>query len=310
MIVSSKTVSGSALRAWLFLLRQDVKFTRLAIARLRRRNLNSSVRVVDPGGPVVSLTTFSARLPSVYLTLESIAAGSLRPSRLILWLQDQETFDRRPITIKRLEDRGLEVRLTTDYGPHSKYYPYLLSAAEFRAPLVTADDDTLYSHWWLAGLSKAHADNPHVVSCYRAHVVEVEEGKVSPYLTWKPCQTTEPSWRCFATGGAGVLYPAEFLSVLKGVGSSFRDLCPTADDIWLHANALRAGYRVQQISKFPITFPSIPGTQNHGLFKVNAGRGGNDEQIKKTYTPRDVALLGSPDTQPGSFVPQPATATK
>lgn len=40
---------------------------------------------------VVSLTTYGKRLYSVSLTIESIMQGTMKPNRLILWLQDDLT---------------------------------------------------------------------------------------------------------------------------------------------------------------------------------------------------------------------------
>ena len=293
MTESSESFVNKAMLFWLFVLRQDMKFVGLNMRRLRRRNLASTKSVVAPGGPVVSLTTFGERLDTVFLTIESIGCGSLLPSRLILWLQDEDTFNKRPESLKRLESRGLEVRLTESYGSHSKYFPYLLSTDSFRDPLVTADDDVLYSRWWLSGLAKAHEENPELVNCYRAHVMQFEDGKIKPYLNWKTCQSTEPSPRCFATGVSGCIYPAEFLTRLKRAGRRFLDLCPKADDVWLHVNALRSGFAVRQISSKPVDFPAIPGTQTNGLFLTNWNSGRNDEQIRNTYTAEDLAQLMS-----------------
>jgi hypothetical protein len=280
-------------------MRQDAKVFKLNVKQLHRRNACLKSSVVAPDGPVVSLTTFGGRLHTVYLSIESIAAGNLLPSQLILWLQDRNTYNNRPDSIRRLEDRGLDVRLTDNYGPHSKYYPYLLSKNEFSGPLVTADDDVLYSSWWLAGLSHAHDLNSHVVSCYRAYTMQFAREAIAPYAAWLPCTTTEPDVRNFATGGSGCIYPAKLLTELKAADQEFMQLCPKADDVWLHANALRAGFKVQQISNRPLNFSTIPGTQTGALFTVNASQGGNDEQIRATYTAHDLDVLMSQGNRRG-----------
>ncbi len=279
---------------------------RLGIKHLRHINLTSKASVIGNRGPVVSLTTFGPRLEAVYLTIESIAAGSLLPSRLILWLQDVETYNRRPDTLRRLETRGLEVRLTRSYGSHSKYYPYLLSLDKFTSPLVTADDDVLYSRWWLKGLAEAHAQNPELVNCYRARVIHLGDGFVRSYFDWTDCLTTQPSVRHLATGVAGCIYPAPLLESLKNAGDGFMDICPKADDVWLHVNALRAGFEVRQITRQQVEFPVIPGTQENGLFQENIWLGRNDEQIKKTYTADDIRRLNGHESHTREQVVLPA----
>jgi hypothetical protein len=283
--------STGARRLCLFFLRQDVKLAKLNVQRLHLRSIRSTAPLVSPRGPIVSITTHGDRLHTVYLALESIAAGSVLPSRLILWVDDAQVFKSPPSTLKRLISRGLEIRLAENYGPHTKYYPYLLSSDHFDGPLVIADDDFLYSRWWLAGLVKAHNENAGVVNCYRAHVIRLADGTVRPYRTWEHCKSTKPSFSHFATGSSGCIYPAPLLSRLKLAGSDFKQVCPKADDIWLHANALRAGFKIKQILHRPINFPLLPGTQNQALTSTNVGLGGNDEQIKNTYTAQDLALL-------------------
>jgi len=279
----------SAAKNLLVLPNQKVTLTRPKSQRLHLQNARSTAPVVAYGGPVVSITSYGTRLNSVYLVLESIASGSVLPSQLILWVNDLQVFRAPAPPLQRLARRGLEIRLTEDYGPHKKYYPYVASAASFDHPLVTADDDVFYSRWWLAGLVNAHNQDPRVVSCYRAYVISRADNILQPYPAWRPCESTVPSLSHFPLGTSGCIYPEPFLRILKHAGDGFRQSCPRGDDIWLHAHALRAGFKVRQIRERPVTFPSVPGTQCNGLSRVKAER--IDEQIRKTYTARDIALL-------------------
>lgn len=257
------------------------------------RNIFSRKRAVGAtDGPVVSLTSFGARIASVYLTIESIARNNLRPSRLILWIDDVEQFNHLPRQLQRLMDRGLEVMLCEDLGPHKKYYPYLLSETDFTAPLVTADDDVLYPENWLSSLNDAYEKNDAVVSCFRARTVALDGGSaLAAYHTWPLRTSTDPSPLAFSTGVSGALYPPSFLRHLKVAGRGFAELCPKADDVWLHVNALRAGFSVQQIVRKGPVFPHIPGTQAVALYQFNKMEGGNDRQIGLTYTAADIVAL-------------------
>jgi hypothetical protein len=278
---------------WALLLRQDAKFTKIDLTNLQQRNRRETAPVVGSEGPIVSLTTHGSRIKSVHLALESISRGSMLPSRIVLWLDDDETFIRRPLSLRRLEDRGLEVRLAPRYGPHTKYYPYLESHDAFEKPLVIADDDVCYPRAWLKGLALSYKEDPAVVSCYRAHVVGLDNGRVAPYLNWKPCRSSNASARHFATGVSGCIYPPAFLREIKAAGTGFLDLCPRADDIWLHVRALRAGFEVRQIGTRSLVFPFIPGTQAAGLSASNVWRRQNDVQIEKTYNSDDIEKLRS-----------------
>jgi hypothetical protein len=263
----------------------------ISVRTLARRNRTSTQTVTGEAPVCVSLTTYGKRLQSVYLTIESIAAGGLRPARLILWLDDPAAAAALPEELERLVGRGLEIKLTENLGPHTKYYPYVSGEDDGGLALVTADDDILYPSNWLAGLVDGHRRHPGDVICYRAWVVRIDNGAVAPYDSWDPCRSTEPSVRNFATGVSGVLYPPPMIGEIAAAGTAFLESCPAADDIWLHAMALRSGRRIRQVKAHPQHFPLIPDTQDMGLSQSNFVGRRNDLQAAATYGPEDIELM-------------------
>ncbi len=265
--------------------------------RFTLRNHLSRQPVTSPQGPVVSVATYGPRLATAHLAMESIAAGSLRPSRLLLWLDDPAEFANLTPALKRLQARGMEVKLSDrNYGPHKKYFPYIKSRRSENlpgaaGPLVTADDDIMYPRHWLRGLVNAYREAPDLVQCYRARVVRVTEMGLAPYATWELCHSSVPSALTLAIGVSGVIYPPEFLDRLENAGAAFERICPRADDLWLHVNAVRHGFLVRQIGPKPVHFTVLPGTQEIGLQQQNLHNNGNDEQVRKTYGRADFETL-------------------
>jgi hypothetical protein len=251
-------------------------------------NRYSRFPVTAEDGPVVSLTTYGQRARTVYLAIESIARGEVLPSRLILWIDEIDLFNNLPKTLRRLQNRGLEVRLCENYGPHKKYYPYVESQKVFDDPLVTADDDILYPRYWLRKLVDAYREFPGTVNCYFAGSVEFDKTMVTMCLKWSSCHSTGSSFLYHPLGGAGVIYPPLYLIALKDAGTAFRNCCPTQDDLWHHVMALRTGYRVRQILPLPpyFSFQSIPGTYRSAL-----KGSGEDWQVAATYTESDIQML-------------------
>lgn len=260
-------------------------------AYLRWVNSKSDRRVAGGSGPVVSMTTYGKRLASVHLTIESIGRGRILPSRLILWLDEEEAYAHPPVELSRLVERGLEIRHCPNYGPHKKYYPYVESEPAFIGPLVTADDDVLYPRFWLAGLVAALSRYPGCVCCYRARTVTFDGDALAPYRDWPATTSDAPSYRTFAIGVSGVLYPPAVLGLLKSSGTGFETVCPRADDIWLHAHALRAGCPIALGRRKSTNFRSLPGSQVGTLTDENVDSGGNDRQIAATYTEADIARI-------------------
>jgi hypothetical protein len=264
------------------------------LAKFSLINFYGKSRVTSPGGPVVSLTTFGRRSRNVYLSIESIARGSSRPSRLLLWIDEETLIRNLPPTLRRLQERGLEIRPCRNYGPHKKYYPYVESQDSFDTPLATADDDVLYPRYWLHELVSANAAHPDAVNCYLAHVIALNGNRIEKYRAWKSCDSTLPDSLHVATGFAGVIYPPSFLMVLKRAGRAFEACCPKGDDLWLHAQALRSGFKVRQIlPRLPyFSFQAVPGAANTALSNENVTNGdGNDRQIRATYNDADLRLL-------------------
>jgi hypothetical protein len=262
---------------------------RLNLLRIANRFSNS--KITSPEGPIVSITSYGLRAQTAHLAIESIGRGQLRPSRLILWLDEESLLKDLPFGIRRLQKRGLEVIRCKNYGPHKKYYPYVESQAAFDLPLVTADDDVLYASNWLNGLVHAYHQSPNVVNCYRSRVVRVEGNTFDKYENWKLVGTTTASFRHMATGVGGVIYPPALLYALKAAGDAFNQCCPRGDDIWLHVQALRNGYKVRQVCKSSFRLLEIPGAQSIALRVQNMSGGENDRQIAATYTHEDIQIL-------------------
>jgi len=261
---------------------------------LSNRLSGKSVTVLE--GPVVSMTTYGARSQKVYLAIESIANGNIRPSRFILWIDDERLFQDLPAAVRRLQNRGLEVKLCANYGPHKKYYPYVESQEHFDVPLVTADDDLLYPKYWLKKLVEANQKFPNVVNSFWTHVIAINDDGIGRYSEWKQCKTTSPSFRHLIHSGIGTIYPGSLLMTLKRAGTAFQTSCPNGDDLWLHVQAIRAGFKIRQISpKLPyFSFQGVPGSQQAALSHQNVTYGdGNDRQVRATYTDSDIRLLQS-----------------
>ena len=246
-----------------------------------------------PGSTVVSLTSHGERLKKVHLAIESIGWGYDRPARIVLWLDPGVDVAAANPKIARLVRRGLDVRNAPHrMGPHTKYYPYVESLGSANIPaetLVTADDDVIYPRYWLAVLTAgASADR---VRCFRAHRLRVSRTGIASYREWTPVKDSEPSLLNFATGVMGVLCPPAFVDKLRDAGDAFKETCPTADDVWLHAVAVRNNFPIEQVFATRREFPNLFGSQRGSLVSANAFGGGNDPQIQATYTDADVARL-------------------
>jgi hypothetical protein len=264
-------------------------WARLLCAYLHLRNLVSSESAVGDSEYVVSMTSFGERIARTHLALESIARGSQKPRRLILWLADDEPDDL-PSPLKRLQRRGVEILRCPDWRSHKKFFPYCFEPDAGNAYLVTADDDVLYSRTWLEDL--VSAASPSAVACHRARVVRLEGTAPAPYGAWDMCDTDETSYAVCPVGGGGVIYPPRFVRHLAEAGDAFVRLAPTSDDLWLHHLAVRHGFPARQVSPDARWFPGIPARPQLFLFMQNAV-GANDAAIRDLYGSAEIARIRS-----------------
>lgn len=262
-----------------FLIRRSV-----TLGWLTLRNHFSRKSAIAIGGPVVCMTSYGMRINSVHLALESIAAGSVRPSRVILWLDDDAAVQSPTPGLRRLIRRGLEVAPCADDGPHKKYYPYVQSVQVHTTPLVTADDDWLFPLRWLEALMRAHAADPTTNTTHRARRIMFQGSRVAPYELWPLVSASEPSTRNMATGGWGHVLVPRMLEALRDRHEEFRVLAPRADDVWLHRVAVETGtapkvvglYDERQVLHMPIG-------DGPTLSSENVDENGNDRQIQNAW---------------------------
>jgi hypothetical protein len=210
---------------------------------------------------------------------------------MILWLDDAAALADLPQPLRRLQARGLEVLPSENYGVHTKYYPYVASLPHHDRAVLTYDDDIFYPRHWLQRITAVGREVPEFIVAYRSHVIEFVDDHLAPYQSWMPNESEQPSLLNFGTAVSGQLLPPVVLNELLAQGERFREISPTADDIWVHATAVRLGVAVRQVSIIPMLYPFVPETQEEGLFVKNVFGGRNDAQIAAAYGAAEVATL-------------------
>lgn len=237
--------------------------------------------IIDNSNTIVTLTTYGDRTRTVYRTLDSIFHQSVRPYKVILWLSDNEyTVDNLPNTlIKRMQLYPFfEVRFCKDLKSHKKYYETLKLYPN--NSFITADDDVFYPFDWLETLLSLSKDNPGMICCTNAHLMNVKYGRIESYNTWERLTDMEgPSLYLCPVGIGGVLYPP--FSLYKDVLNveCIIKTCINADDLWLRIMGILNKTSVVKSNKYPYSFLSVNGTQKNALSKTNVLKNKNDIQL-------------------------------
>ena len=241
----------------------------------------------ERGRPIiVSLTTHGERLHEACLAIESIMQGTMKPDGIVLWLDDN---DRRPlpITLQRQVERGLQVMRTQDIRSYTKLIPALRAFPQ--ADIVTIDDDIFYPHDFLEALFIAHTTYPQAIIANMVMQMSRDSEGIPlnildwPYLTEMPSDSS--SQDLFFEGFGGVFYPCGCFSEEVFNERVFKDICPTADDVWFNAMARlsHTPIRICQRASYYFIGAVNEACQASALHLINNNDNCNDRQLRAVW---------------------------
>lgn len=224
---------------------------------------------------IVSLTSYPGRFATLALTLRALMTQSVRPDRIILWL-DEGDDAQLPPEVTEL-GAGLEIASCPDWRSYKKIVPTLL--ADPGACIVTADDDVYYPPDWLAQLVTAAKAGARI-ACHRAHrVTRLPTGRPAAYRDWMHnISRPERSGLVFLTGVSGVLYTPGVFHPDVTRHDLFTRLAPQSDDVWLYWMHRLNGVAAQKIGA-RARILEWEGSQGRSLRSENLRGSGNDRAI-------------------------------
>lgn len=194
---------------------------------------------------IVSLTSYGKRVKgSVVYAIYSLLKQTVRPERIVLWLDEKEYSDNNlPAKLRFLCRYGLEVRYCRDIRSYTKII-HALSAFPDKH-IITVDDDIYYTKGFINELVKAHQQHPQAIIAGIAKMPIFKHDKhPAPYITWPEYHHVSADFKydktqLFPLGIGGVLYPSHIFDDEVTNERIFMSLCPKADDIWLYIMGLR-----------------------------------------------------------------------
>ena len=196
---------------------------------------------------IVSLTSYGERINEVYLPIESIMQGTVKPNRIILWLSEEEFKEKRlPATLQKQQQRGLQIEYCKDIKSYKKIIPAMQKYPD--ACVITIDDDVMYGFDLVENLVNCHKANPEAICANRIHRIKTDERKRPlSYLQWgMEIKTKKTSNLNFLTGVGGNLYPAHCFIDESFDEQKFMGLCPFGDDIWINAMIWMSNKKIVQ----------------------------------------------------------------
>ncbi len=188
---------------------------------------------------IVSLTSFPKRLPTLWLTIESILRQKVKPDEIILYLTASQVDDinNLPKSLLALQKRGLRISLAPDnIRSHTKYF---YAFQEYLEDIViTVDDDLFYRSDLIEKLLEEHSKYPSVIIANWAKIIIPNKYR---YSEWPDASAPILSKNMLLLGVSSVLYPPHSLHEDLFNPDLIKELTLTADDVWLTCMALMKG---------------------------------------------------------------------
>ncbi len=232
------------------------------------------------GDFIVSLASYSKRISTLHICLESIFSQTLLPKRILLYLDNSVLPNDIPAEVLEFVEKGLEIIfVSNDIVSHNKYYYTFKDFPD--EVVITVDDDVIYDRCTFCNLFKTYQKYPNCVCATRVTYMMFDENNViEPYNKWisEYDQLLYPSKKLVAVGVGGILYPPHIFSDEIFDKNKIMQLALTADDIWLKIMQLKNNISVVWTGQFPQHPMTIPGTRDMGLWH-NINKYKNDEYI-------------------------------
>lgn len=208
---------------------------------------------------IVSLTSYPTRIPDVWKVIETILRQTVKPDKIILYLTKSQinTIDKLPKSLLKLQSRGLEIQLLEEeIRSHTKYFGAFKQYPN--GIVITIDDDLFYRTDLVENHLRWHKQYPHAII---ANWVKEIIPHTDKYKEWPDCSTPKLSNRFLLLGVSSVLYPPHCMYKDIFNVQMIKDLCLTADDVWLSCMAL--------LQKTPIYFTGYKFAHTPVLIKNN-----------------------------------------
>jgi hypothetical protein len=227
---------------------------------------------------IVTMTSYGKRVKATApYAVASILNQTEQPDKIVLWLGYGTSI---PGALKKLVNKGLEIRFTEDVGPHTKLVPALLAFPD--DVLITADDDTKYTPTWFKQLKDAYKKDPARIYCHRANEMVLDNNyNARPVQNWRIEVSEFNNSRLMQfTGVCGVLYPPKSLHPLCTNKDEFKKLSPYNDDTWFWAMALLQGTQFEVLKGGMRNIPRLDELHLDGLWDNFNSRGWDEKQLQ------------------------------
>ena len=205
---------------------------------------------------IVSLTSYTKRINTVHITINSLLRQTVKPDKLILWLTDEEFPNREedlPEDLLKLKDLGLTIDWCEPIKNYKKNIPTFRKYPD--DIVITVDDDVYYKPDLIESLYAEYLKNPSNIYAKRIKRVKFVNNKLIRLSCREHCfeKTQEPGFLSILNGAGGILYPPHSLCK-EAVNGSKKIL---NDDYFMWAMAVLNNTKIAEVSGYDESLNTI-----------------------------------------------------
>lgn len=236
---------------------------------------------------IASLTSYPARIESVWLVIKSILTQTYKPDRVILWLAEEQFPTKKiPQNLIELQKYGLEIKWVKDIYGHKKYRVPVMKQKPNEV-VITFDDDILYSPKCIERLMKTHQIYPNCLICERGQTLDDKnESNPGRWKTISNKGVNIPTYSMNPSPGGGCLIPYGAFHSDATKEELFRKLAYKNDDLWYMFMCAANKTRMIKTRKYHKIFSLVEGSQIEQMATENVLGNHNNiimEGLKKAY---------------------------
>lgn len=232
---------------------------------------------------IVSFTTYKPRLPYVHIMIKTLLENTMKPYKIVMTLYNEDTKYITKELQKYIDDGIVELIVCDkDLRSHKKYFYAMQKYREY--PIITVDDDVLYSKDLIKSLYESYLKEPNCIHGRRARKISYDKnGFCKKYNNWPLFKEhTNKTDDILFTGIGGILYPPNILNI-KDSNIETIDKYISVDDIYLFYLARIKNIKNIWVKNDENTPKTISGTQNCSLYLT-------DNSEKNGINLNDVAI--------------------
>lgn len=205
------------------------------------QGVNSGIKRTVP--VIVSLHAKPSDYKNLPITLYSLLNQTMKPDKIILWINEDENLQTLPYEITQFIKNGLEIKFIKNKNEYTATY---YAIKEFSNSInVIAQNGLHYSKNWLKKLYSSYIQYSDEIQVHLANEVILKDENLLPSKFWKKSIEGKSSYSYVINLQGGVLFPPNCFGKDFLRKDIFLKYAPANPELWLWVMSLVYGKKTR-----------------------------------------------------------------